>query len=93
MSWKAAVWRLLGKDPEAVVVSFLSGPEPLARAVLDEVRALVPDREHFAVTDLEIEGVTCIRPSALPGPLRRKRIGLAPALSGLQTSWHCDTRR
>jgi glycosyltransferase involved in cell wall biosynthesis/GNAT superfamily N-acetyltransferase len=80
MSWKAAVWRLLGKDSEAVVVSFLSGPEPLARSLLAEVRALVPDREHFAVTELEIEGVTCIRPSELPGPLRHKRIGLAPTL-------------
>ena len=62
MSLKRAVWKLLGKDPDAVVVSFLAGPEPLARAMLDEVRALVPDREHFAVTDLQIEGVACIRP-------------------------------
>ena len=67
---EAAIWKLLGKDPEAVVVSFLAGPEPLARAMLDEVRSLVPDREHFAVTDLSIEGVTCIRPEELPGPLR-----------------------
>jgi glycosyltransferase involved in cell wall biosynthesis len=80
MSLKRAVWKLLGKDPDAVVVSFLSGPEPLARAMLAEVRSLVPDREHFAVTDLRIEGITCIRPEELPGPLRRKRIGLAPTL-------------
>ena len=51
MSLKNAVWKLFGKDPEAVVVSFLSGPEPLARAMLEEVRALVPDREHYAVTE------------------------------------------
>jgi polysaccharide biosynthesis protein PslH len=80
MNLKRAVWKLLGKDPDAVVVSFLAGPEPLARAMLDEVRRLVPDREHFAVTDLQIEGVTCIRPDELPGQLRRKRIGLAPTL-------------
>jgi ribosomal protein S18 acetylase RimI-like enzyme len=80
MGLKSAIWKLLGKDPEAVVVSFLSGPEPLARAMVEEVRSLVPDREHFAVTSLPVEGITCIRPDALPGPLRRKRIGLAPAL-------------
>ena len=80
MSWKRAIWKLLGKDPEAVVVSFLSGPEALSRPMLEEVRSLVPDREHYAVTDLQIDGVTCIRPSELPGPLKRKRIGLAPTL-------------
>jgi polysaccharide biosynthesis protein PslH len=80
MGLKSAIWKLLGKDPEAVVVSFLSGPEPLARAMLDEVRSLVPDREHFAVTNLLIDGVACIRPDSLPGPLGHKRIGLAPTL-------------
>jgi ribosomal-protein-alanine acetyltransferase len=80
MRLKYALWKLLGKDPEAVVVSFLSGPEPLARAMLQEVRSLVPDREHYAITNLDIPGVQCIRPEDLPGPLRRKRIGLAPTL-------------
>ena len=80
MSLKNAVWKLLGKDPEAVVVSFLSGPEPLARAMLEEVRALVPDREHYAVTNLDIAGISCVRPEDLPRVLRRKRIGLAPTL-------------
>jgi polysaccharide biosynthesis protein PslH len=80
MSLKSAFWRLLGKDAEAVVVSFLSGPEPLARAMLQEVRSLVPDREHYAVTELQIDGVKCIRPEQLPGPLKTKRIGLAPTL-------------
>jgi ribosomal-protein-alanine acetyltransferase len=80
MGLKSAIWKVLGKDPEAVVVSFLSGPEPLARAMLDEVRSLVPDREHLAVTNLSLNGITCIPPGSLPGPLRRKRIGLAPTL-------------
>ena len=44
MGLKSAIWKLLGKDPEAVVVSFLSGPEPLSPAMLQEVRSLVPDR-------------------------------------------------
>ena len=64
VSFKALLFRLLGKDPEAVVVSFLSGPEPLARAMLDEVRQLVPDREHFAVTNIDIPDVICIRPTS-----------------------------
>lgn len=92
MSFKRALWRLLGKDPEAVVVSFLSGPEPLARAMLQEVQSLVPDRRHYAVTNLKIEGVTCIPPSDLPGPLRRKRIGLAPTLFAGQREFQAIQR-
>ncbi|HEU0138100.1 MAG TPA: hypothetical protein VFQ79_00235, partial [Bryobacteraceae bacterium] len=41
-------FRLIRKDPEAVVVSFLTGEEPAARAMLEEIRALVPDRHHYA---------------------------------------------
>jgi len=44
---QTTLFKLLGKDPEAVVVTFLSGEEPLAGAMLDEVRRLVPDRRHF----------------------------------------------
>jgi len=80
MSLKNAVWKLLGKDPEAVVVSFLSGPEPLARAMLQEVRSLIPDREHYAVTNLDVAGIVCIRPEDLARVLRRKRVALAPTL-------------
>jgi ribosomal protein S18 acetylase RimI-like enzyme/glycosyltransferase involved in cell wall biosynthesis len=77
---KRALFQLLGKDPEAVVVSFCSGPEDLARKMVAEIRSLVQDREHFAVADFDIDGVTCVRPSELPERLRRKRIGLAPVL-------------
>ena len=80
MNWKRTLRRLLGQDSEPVVVSFLSGPEPIARRMLDEVRSLLPEREHWAVTELEIPGVRCINPAQLPGPLRHKRIGLAPVL-------------
>jgi len=84
VSLKHLVFRLLGKDPEAVVVTFLSGPRDLALGMLDEIRRLVPDREHYAVTlddePLHVPGVTAIRLSELPGPLRPKRIGLAPVL-------------
>ncbi len=65
---KQWIFALLGKDPEAVVVTFASGPPDLVRRMHDEVRALVPDRRHFLVTDDN-------RPD-----LRRYRIGLAPVL-------------
>ena len=44
---KQWIFRLLGKDPEAVVVTFASGPPDLCRRMAEEVRALVPDRRHF----------------------------------------------
>jgi polysaccharide biosynthesis protein PslH len=77
---KRLLFRLIGKEPEAVVVSFCSGPRDLALRMVDEVRRLVPDREHYAVADYDVPGVVCVRPENLPGPLRRKRIGLAPTL-------------
>lgn len=77
---KELVFRLLGKDREAVVVCFCSGPPELAGRMVAEVRKLVPDREHFAIAEYDIPGVHCISPDALPGPLKRKRIGLAPTL-------------
>jgi glycosyltransferase involved in cell wall biosynthesis len=80
---KHFLFRLLGKDPEAVVVSFLAGPPSQARAMLEEVVRLVPDRKHYAVTQdppAPVSGVTFVWPFDLPGPLRRKRIGLAPTL-------------
>ncbi len=49
-SLKKLVFGLLGKEPEAVVVTFLSGEEPLARAMAEEVRRIVPDRRHFVVS-------------------------------------------
>jgi ribosomal-protein-alanine acetyltransferase len=80
VSLKTLLFRILGKDPEAVVVSFCSGPPELAQKMVDEVRRLVPDRAHYAVAEFDVAGVERIRPTDLPGPLRRKRIGLAPVL-------------
>jgi glycosyltransferase involved in cell wall biosynthesis len=65
---KRWIFGLLGKDPEAVVVTFASGPPDLCRRMHDEIRALVPDRRHFLVTEDS-------RPD-----LRRCRIGLAPVM-------------
>ncbi len=67
-----------------MVVSFLAGPAPVALGMLEQIRILVPDREHYAVTlddePVDIAGVTCIRLSDIDQTLRRKRIGLAPVL-------------
>jgi glycosyltransferase involved in cell wall biosynthesis len=72
---------LIGKDPEAVVVSFWSGDDELAARMTDEIRSLVPDRRHFVVRIEEL------RPGSALGlflQLRRRfrgfRIGLAPVL-------------
>ena len=47
---KKWVFRLLGKDPEAVVVTFCTGDAELCRRMAEEVQSLVPDRRHFVVT-------------------------------------------
>ena len=46
---KRIVFGLLGKDPEGVVVTFLSGDPALARRMEAEVRELIPGRQHFTV--------------------------------------------
>lgn len=86
-------FRLIRKNPEAVVVSFLTGEEPAARAMLEEIRALVPDRHHYAagfrrpeflpagVEFLQLERAPAIRLFfELRRKLREKRIGIAPLL-------------
>src|SRR4051812_19978589 len=61
---KHRLYRLFGKDSEAVVVSFLSGPAPLALRMVEQIRGLVPDRAHYAVSlddePVQIAGVTCM---------------------------------
>ncbi len=69
---KRWIFGLLGKDPEAVVVTFCSGDPELCRRMVEEVRRLVPDRRHFAVTPENWREMRRI--------LRGYRIGLAPVL-------------
>jgi glycosyltransferase involved in cell wall biosynthesis len=69
---KRWIFGLLGKDPEAVVVTFCSGDDELCRRMSQEVQRLVPDRRHFMVT---AENWPEMRRR-----LRRYRIGLAPVL-------------
>ena len=45
---KKWTYRPLGKDPQAVVVTFFTGE--LCRRMTEEVKRLVPDRRHFVAT-------------------------------------------
>ena len=70
--------RLLGKEPEAVVVTFAAGDPELCRRMAEEVRGLVPDRRHFLVTE---ENWPEMRRA-----LKHYWIGLAPVMLGGRSS-------
>src|SRR5262245_53396555 len=87
--FKRFLFALLGKDPEAVVVSFWTGPDALVLKMIEEIRELVPDREHYVVAigpgpkpagliRIEIEPRDLYL--QLHAALGRKRVGLAPVL-------------
>jgi len=69
---KRWLFGLLGKDPDAVIVTFCSGPAALCQRMAEEVRSLEPARRHFIATE---ENWPELRKT-----LRRYRIGLAPVL-------------
>jgi glycosyltransferase involved in cell wall biosynthesis len=73
---KRWIFRLLRKDPEAVVVTFATGDPELCRRIGEEVRSLVPDRRHFYVTEQNWDEAR--------KTLKGYRIGLAPVLLGPQ---------
>jgi glycosyltransferase involved in cell wall biosynthesis len=75
---KQWIFGLLGKDPEAVVVTFCSGDAELCRRMAAEVRSLVPERRHFVATE---ENWPKLRVE-----LRKYRIGLAPVMLAGQSS-------
>ena len=75
---KRWIFGLLGKEPEAVVVTFATGDAELCRRMVEEVRALVPDRRHFVATEANWP--------ELRRELRRYRIGLAPVMLTRQPS-------
>jgi len=89
MKLKRLLFSLLGKDPEAVVVSFWTGEDSQVLRMFREIRELVPDRRHYVVSVGPAPvppGVTHIELSPgdlylkLRRALRRQRIGLAPVL-------------
>jgi glycosyltransferase involved in cell wall biosynthesis len=75
---KRWIFRLLRKDPEAVVVTFASGDTELCRRMAEEVERLTPDRRHFVATPANWP--------QLRRELRGYRIGLAPAMLTRQSS-------
>jgi ribosomal protein S18 acetylase RimI-like enzyme len=70
---KRWIFALVGKDPEAVVVSFRAGDDALADAMCEEIRRLEPSRRHFSVAAGESY-------RDLRRRFGRHRIGLAPVL-------------
>ncbi|HTC32427.1 MAG TPA: GNAT family N-acetyltransferase [Bryobacteraceae bacterium] len=80
---KKFIFRLLGKDPDAIVVTFASGDPDLAARVFTEIQALEPGRRHFLVRPDEFQTDSAI---GIYGQLRKRfrayRIGLAPVLLG-----------
>ena len=78
---KRFLFRLVGKEPEAIVVTFASGDPELARRMFEEIQRLVPDRRHFFVKAGEFRGKSTL---AIYRELRKRfrayRIGQAPLL-------------
>lgn len=78
---KRIIFRLLGKDPEAIVVTFASGDPALAGQMYAEIQRLVPDRKHALAAPAEFSGQSTF---AIYRELRRRfrayRIGQAPVL-------------
>jgi glycosyltransferase involved in cell wall biosynthesis len=71
---KRLLFRLLGKDPEAVVVSFATGPPDLVEAMWEEIQRLEPNRRHILIKPGEGSAFHLYK------QLRPYRIGLAPVL-------------
>jgi len=46
---KKFIFKLLGKDPEAIVITVATGDPELAQGMFAEFQSLVPDRRHFLV--------------------------------------------
>ncbi|MBZ5727761.1 MAG: glycosyltransferase family 4 protein [Acidobacteriia bacterium] len=88
---KEWLFRLLGKDPEAVVVTFLTGDAELCRRMAEEVRTLVPGHRHFVVSEENWP--------AMRRELKGYRIGLAPVMLSRRPSalrraaWHLAPRK
>jgi ribosomal protein S18 acetylase RimI-like enzyme/glycosyltransferase involved in cell wall biosynthesis len=89
---KCAVFSLLGKEPDAVIVHILSGDPSRSEGMLDEMLRLVPDLRHIAISTEPRSLPAGVQPVVLtPGSagelwlqLRRAcaayRVALAPVL-------------
>ena len=75
---KRWLFRLLGKDPDAVVAVFCTGDPALCRRMAEEIRHLVPERRHFLITPQNWPEMRAV--------LKRHRIGLAPVMLDRESS-------
>jgi len=78
---KEFIFRILGKDPEAIVLSFATGDPELAQRMFAEIQRLEPRRRHILVKPDEFKADSTFRNYR---QLRKRfgayRIGLAPVL-------------
>lgn len=72
---KKFIFRILGKDPEAIIVSFATGDPLLADRMFAEIQGLEPRRRHVLVRPAEASSYGSVRRL-----LRGYRIGLALVL-------------
>ncbi len=80
---KKILFRVLGKDPDAIVVSFAAGDRELAERMFAEIQRLEPGRKHFLITPEEFAGASALGIwRQLRKRFARYRIGLAPVLFG-----------
>jgi len=90
---KQFIFRLLGKDPEAIVITFASSDPEIAQRMFAEIQRLVPDRRHFLVGPDEFAGQSTIQ---IYRQLRRRfrayRIGQAALLLDRNKSYRALRR-
>ena len=80
-AFKRFIFGLLGKDPEAIIVTFATGDPELARRMFAEIQSLEPHRKHVLVTSEElVPGGTLTTYAQLGRRFRTYRIGLALVL-------------
>ncbi len=80
---KQFLFRILGKDPEAIVVTFATGDGELAGRMFAEIQTLEPGRRHVLVQPEEFGAASTLAIyRALRRRFQRNRIGLAPVLLG-----------
>ncbi len=90
---KQFIFRLLGKDPEAIVVTFASGDPELAQRMFAEIQRLVPDRRHFLVKPADFSGQSTLKIyRQLRQRFRAYRIGQAPLLLDRDSSYRALRR-
>ena len=78
---KQFIFKILGKDPDAIVVSFASGDLTLAGQMLAEIQKLEPERRHVLVMPDEFTTSSAFEICRqLRKRFRANRIGLAPVL-------------